>query len=132
MIYNCKKRIIYPPKNFITYNCDSKKYKTNILVDECLADEIENLWNKGIRTTGCCCGHGKYLGFINVCQDDDIEKMEHLGYQHYIFEDDFGGEKRKDKFIPKSYGHPRIMNKKLYIEDETCWQINCMNCFIHK
>lgn len=50
------------------------------------------------------CGHGKYLGFINVYQDD-IEKMEHLGYQHYIFEDDFGGEKRKDTFIPKSYGH---------------------------
>lgn len=94
MIYNCKKRIIYPPKNFITYNCDSKKYKTNILVDECLADEIESLWNKGIRTAGCCCGHGKYLGFINVYQDD-IEKMEHLGYQHYIFEDDFGGEKKK-------------------------------------
>ena len=66
MIYNCKKRIIYPPKNFITYNCDSKKYKTNILVDECLADEIESLWNKGIRTAGCCCGHGKYLGFINI------------------------------------------------------------------
>lgn len=98
MIYNCKKRIIYPPKNFITYNCDSKKYKTNILVDECLADEIESLWNKGIRTAGCCCGHGKYLGFINVYQDD-IEKMEHLGYQHYIFEDDFGGEKRKDTFL---------------------------------
>lgn len=103
MIYNCKKRIIYPHKNFIAYNYDSKKYKTNILVDECLADEIESLWNKGIRTTGCCCGHGKYLGFINVYQDD-IEKMEHLGYQHYIFEDDFGGEKRKDTFIPKVMG----------------------------
>lgn len=104
MMYNCKKRIIYPPRNFITYNYDSKKYKNSILVDECLADEIESLWNKGIRTTGCCCGHGKYLGFINVCQDD-IEKMEHFGYQHYIFEDDFGGEKRKDTFILKSYGH---------------------------
>ena len=83
MIYNCKKRIIYPHKNFIAYNYDSKKYKTNILVDECLADEIESLWNKGIRTTGCCCGHGKYLGFINVYQDD-IEKMEHLGYLKMI------------------------------------------------
>ena len=54
MIYNCKKRIIYPHKNFITYNYDSKKYKTNILVDESIADEIESLWNKGIRTTACC------------------------------------------------------------------------------
>lgn len=27
MIYNCKKRIIYPPKNFITYNCDRKNTK---------------------------------------------------------------------------------------------------------
>lgn len=52
MIYNCKKRIIYPHKNFITYNYDSKKYKTNILVDECLADEIEIYGIKGLEQPG--------------------------------------------------------------------------------
>ena len=104
MIYNCKKKIIHPPKNFITYNCSQEEYKDSILVDECLANEIEDLWNKGIRTTGCCCGHGKFLGFINV-NENDREKMEQLGYQYYIFDENFGGEKRKDTFIPKSYGH---------------------------
>lgn len=104
MIYNCKKKILYPPKNFIKKNCDIKEYKTNILVDECLSEEIESLWSNGIRTTGCCCGHGKYLGFINV-RKDDIDKMECLGYQHYIFDDDFGGKDRRDTFIPKSCYH---------------------------
>lgn len=80
-----------------------QKYKTNILVDECLADEIESLWNKGIRTAGCCCGHGKYLGFINVYQDD-IEKWN-IWDINIIYLKMILVEKKKDTFIPKSYGH---------------------------
>lgn len=70
----------------------------------CIADEVESLWNAGIRTTGCCCGHGKYLGFIQVV-DEDIEKMNKLGYVNYIYEDDFEGSNRKDAFVTKSYRH---------------------------
>lgn len=102
-IYNCKKRILHPPENFIKYNC-SDEYKESIQVDECIADEIEELWNKGIKTMGCCCGHGLELGFIQVA-NDSILKMEKLGYQHYIYTDEFGGVERKDAFIPKTYGH---------------------------
>mgnify|MGYP001116736770 CR=1 FL=1 len=67
-------------------------------------DEIEELWRKGIRTTGCCCGHGIWLGFIEVV-DEDITKMEQMGYVHYIYERELGGKERMDAFIPKSYGH---------------------------
>lgn len=101
--YNCKTQILHPPKHFIKYN-SSEEYKEMISVDACLVDEIENLWSKGIRTTGCCCGHGTMLGFIQVVQED-IPKMEQMGYVHYIYENEFGGSKRKDAFIPKSYGH---------------------------
>ena len=106
-IYNCHKRILYPPKNFITYNIitdEDDKYKDEVRVDECIADEIADLWSKGIKTTGCCCGHGYMLGFIQVA-DEHIKDMEKLGYIHYIYQSDFGGIERKDAFIPKSYGH---------------------------
>lgn len=28
--YNCKTKVIYPPKDFITYNCDENKHKSQI------------------------------------------------------------------------------------------------------
>lgn len=101
--YSCKTQILHPPKCFIKCNC-SDEYKENVPVDACLADEIEYLWSLGIRTTGCCCGHGAILGFIEVVQED-ISKMERMGYVHYIYETEVGGAERKDAFIPKSYGH---------------------------
>ena len=60
-----------------------------------MAKEIKKLWSHGIRTRGCCCGHSRCLGFIQV-SDEDISKMEELGYCHYIYEDNFGGVERKD------------------------------------
>lgn len=106
-VYNCNKKTLYPPKNFITYNIitdENDKYKNEVQVDECLANEIEELWSKGIKTCGCCCGHGFTLGFIEVT-NDCIEDMEKLGYVHYIYPANLGGVERKDAFVPKTYGH---------------------------
>lgn len=102
-MYNCRKKLLYPPENFIPYN-SSKGYKTEIPVDDCISEEIKDLWNKGIKTAGCCCGHGISLGYIQVT-DDCIEAMEQLGYEHYIYQSEFGGVERKDAFIAKTYGH---------------------------
>lgn len=102
-MYNCFKQVLYPPKNFIPYNCDRTKYKTEVLVDTCLANEIEELWKKGIRTMGCCCGHGRHLGMIQVLPED-AKKMVALGYEFYIYPEDYNFS-RADAFIPKSYGH---------------------------
>jgi len=73
MLYKCEKIVITTPKKLIKYNC-SDEYKNQVLVDKCISDEILSLWGKGIRTTGCCCGHGRELGFIQVV-DEDIDKM---------------------------------------------------------
>jgi hypothetical protein len=32
----------------------------SISVDSCIADEVSELNRVGIKTLGCCCGHGKY------------------------------------------------------------------------
>ena len=103
MMYNCKKSVLTPPQKFIKCNC-SNDFKESIVVDACLEEEIKNLWSHGIKTCGCCCGHGRELGFIEVT-DECIQMMEELGYVHYIYQDEFGGVERKDAFIPKSYGH---------------------------
>ena len=49
-------------------------------IDKCMLPEVLDLWEKGIRTTGCCCGHGRREPFIGV-YFDDIEKMKSLGYK---------------------------------------------------
>jgi len=35
-------------------------YNGEIRVDKCMKYLIDFLWNKGINTRACCCGHGKY------------------------------------------------------------------------
>ena len=57
----------------------SGKRKT-VAIDKCLLPEVISLWEQGIRTTGCCCGHGKTeLAYIGV-DSQDVSKMELLGY----------------------------------------------------
>lgn len=100
---NCKEKVIIPPHNFIKYN-GLDEYMKTVAVDECLADEIESLWAQGIKTCGCCCGHGKEIGFIQV-RDECIPKMRELGYEKYIYPDEHGGVGREDAFIPKTVVH---------------------------
>lgn len=37
----------------------NKQNKQDVVVDACIADEIQHLNNMGVVTLGCCCGHGK-------------------------------------------------------------------------
>lgn len=69
-----------------------------VCLDTCIAEEVMDLWRRGITTTGCCCGHNKTEGYIGV-MPDDIQRMEELGYKvaynEIRPEDD-------DSFLPKS------------------------------
>lgn len=103
LIYGCKEVCIVPPSKLIKCN-SSARYKDEVYVDECLEEEIKDLWSKGIKTTGCCCGHGYSLGFIQVT-NDCIDKMEKLGYQHYLYVDKLNDGTRMDAFIPKTVIH---------------------------
>jgi hypothetical protein len=69
-----------------------------ICIDACIADEIKSLWDLGISTTGCCCGHQKLQGYIGVI-DKDIDIMKILGYEVHknnVRPND------EDSFVPKS------------------------------
>lgn len=38
---------------------NTNQNRKNVVVDACIADEIEELNKLGVITLGCCCGHGK-------------------------------------------------------------------------
>lgn len=85
----------------ITMNYSRKIPKKKISIDACLVPEIFDLWRRGIRTTGCCCGHNfqseyAYIGVVVK----DIPKMKSLGYKVAPNESDLT---REDSFYPKSF-----------------------------
>lgn len=91
--------IIKPPENFLLKNIitDFDFYKNNeINIDECLVDEIKNLWNKGVHTIGCCCGHQDTLPKHIMVERTDYKKMLDLGYDMYL--NQYGNV----CFVPKS------------------------------
>lgn len=102
-------KILTPPKNFlmktIVTDTDDVYKNDGISVDDCLADEIEGLWGVGVRTTGCCCGHGKTSGSIGV-EKVDIPTMIKLGYKPL--------NGKVDMFFPKSKCTCREEKKKWY------------------
>lgn len=71
----------------------------SICIDRCVADEVQELWAKGITTTGCCCGHNiKDFSFIGVI-DEDIARMKDMGYEVRFNPSRPSDE---DSFIPKT------------------------------
>lgn len=97
----CKTIILKCPENFIKYNVPSgtndNDYKDCVAVDECLQDEILYLWSKGIKTSGCCCGHGQYDGFINIF-DESIDDMISLGYELWDWNKMYPDEETRPDF----------------------------------
>jgi len=106
--------VIKVPENLeIKMNAPGQEKKEYISVDPCLASEIIELWEKGIVTTGCCCGHnlgGRNVPFIGV-REDFIPKMKEIGYKvqpnqcgNYEGNGEFifSYPNREDSFVPKS------------------------------
>ena len=66
-------------------------------LDACIAEEVMILWQLGITTTGCCCGHGKVYPYIGVA-GEDIHTMKSYGYEVQYNPNRPGDE---DSFVPR-------------------------------
>lgn len=78
--YNCAYNIMLPYLVKDPTDPDRPPFPKTVAIDKCLLPEILKLWELGIKTTGCCCGHGnKNLAFIGV-DPRYIGKMKQLGY----------------------------------------------------
>jgi hypothetical protein len=71
-----------------------------VTVDKCLLFEVVSLWESGIKTTGCCCGHGETMLAVISVKPEYNDKMRELGYKkHKLVE---------NAYIPKTgieYGY---------------------------
>ena len=74
--------------DFGTYGCAVAK--NGFYIDYCLEPEINRLNEvEGIKTVGCCCGHGRQEGYVQVAPEW-IPKMIELGYEQISPEDGNG------------------------------------------
>lgn len=79
--YNCAYNIMLPWLTKDPLSPDSPPKPHTVAIDKCLLPEIIRLWEMGIKTTGCCCGHGKqYMAFIGVVPEH-ITRMKDMGYK---------------------------------------------------
>lgn len=74
---------------FGNYDCYEETL-AGVPVDGCLVGEINSLNNKGIITIGCCCGHGKKQGFIQVTPTH-VNKMLEFGYEKRPIDENLNG-----------------------------------------
>ena len=97
--YSCAYHIYLPWKCKFPWEDDSKLEPKLVSIDKCLLSEITHLWEIGIKTTGCCCGHGDFSkAFISV-HPSHIQAMKELGYTTYY--NKFNPD-AKDHFVPKT------------------------------
>jgi hypothetical protein len=59
-----EERILYP-KHIYTDKTRA------ICVDECIADVVLHLWERGVVTYGSCCGHNGLIGKPSIIIDDN-------------------------------------------------------------
>ena len=97
--YDCTYNIVLPYLVTDPLEPERPPQTKIIAIDKCLLPEVLKLWEMGLKTTGCCCGHGRErMSFISV-RTEYIGKMKSLGYEVRFNECRPGDE---DSFIPKT------------------------------
>lgn len=98
--YVCKDSPIGECKCYVEIKSTPQSGIKSICVDTCLQDEVYNLIKKhGIRTLGCCCGHGTNAPYIQV-DEHDVEDMVMMGYKQLPIDENGNG---KWCFKPKTF-----------------------------
>lgn len=67
--------------------------------DTCLQAELHDLWKRGIKTIGSCCGHGALAPYIQVAPHY-VQKMHEIGYVERRPDENGNGQ---NCFIPKTF-----------------------------
>ena len=117
----CKQLVLTPPKAILEkireFSFNKEKY--GIAIDACLVDEISFLWDLGVVTTTCCCGHNvrKFPPHIGVAPQF-IDDMRALGYKQYY---NPCLPKQRNFFYPKSIKYTLFDRIRNFL-----WRIKCV------
>lgn len=83
----------------LSYNAPGANKRETVCIDKCLVEEIKTLWNKGVITEACCCGHNVQGIAHIIVNNRSINKMISMGYNRWTNPMD---HTRRDGFKPKS------------------------------
>lgn len=72
--------VIVTPTVELRHNNPSQTVRKAVSIDMCIVAEVYRLWQNGVITKGCCCGHGDSVGHIAVSVES-IPIMKRLGYK---------------------------------------------------
>ena len=64
-------RAVALPDDIATY-----KELRSVAVDECIVNEIKNLWQHEVQTLGCCCGHGKEVANVIIAEKYNEDQIK--------------------------------------------------------
>lgn len=113
MIQETQRKLYCNSVQFGSYEC-YEYTMVGATVDRCLVGEINKLNINGITTIGCCCGHGKQLGYIQVIPEH-ISKMVDLGYEQLPVDKNGNG---KYCFKPKTILYSMVDCERNYKKEE--------------
>ena len=51
--------------------CDIAKVTRTVSIDPCIVDTVQALWDAGVETLGCCCGHGEDIASVVIGDGSD-------------------------------------------------------------
>lgn len=72
--YGGIENIILDPKDYFKSDSFTKK----VCIDACIVDQIKMLWNNGVWTGGCCCGHGRGNPSVAIENSKDAKLAKEL------------------------------------------------------
>lgn len=98
--YNCAYTVMLPYFVKCLYEENIEDFTDKMVaIDKCLLTEITELWKMGIKTTGCCCGHGDVTKCFIGVKEEYIPQMKEMGYK--VFFNSIRPED-EDSFVPKT------------------------------
>ena len=57
---------------------DGKKVFKYVFIDECIADDLQKLWDNNIMTSASCCGHNTKPKNVVLSDEKDYKKAKKL------------------------------------------------------
>ena len=107
--YECSYNIKVPYLCKFSWEDESEYREKYVNIDKCLMRDILEIWEAGIKTTGCCCGHERSKPFISVVEGYE-SKMKAIGYEQYESFDEAEKSHSHLYFKPKSIMKYNIFN----------------------
>lgn len=87
-------------------SCDGKEHWTDAQIDRCIAPLVQALQRGGIDMRSSCCGHGTYVGRIDLQDGRCLVILNEEQTEHLVTYDELPCRLLLNKGMPHARKHP--------------------------